>query len=202
MYCGCEPSKLDGTEHILQIANADIPEEFSWENVMPKIRNQGATQTCVCQTLTGILDYKCNEIDYTPGRCHNFSIDELYNARANKRVEGMSIKEALHYLRHTGLGGQKIESYSKINDIETLKYAILMFGPCAAGLPCYTADQTHFWRKGGKFCGGHCITFVGYTKTGFIIRNSWGTQWGNNGYVEMPYKEFGTSCFEVWCANI
>jgi hypothetical protein len=30
--------------------------------------------------------------------------------------------------------------------------------------------------------GGHAVAIVGYTRTGFIVRNSWGTGWGDNGF--------------------
>ena len=31
--------------------------------------------------------------------------------------------------------------------------------------------------------GGHCVAIVGYTADKrFIVRNSWGTGWGDNGY--------------------
>jgi C1A family cysteine protease len=38
--------------------------------------------------------------------------------------------------------------------------------------------------------GGHCVVAVGYddTKRTFIIRNSWGTDWGIKGYCMMPYE--------------
>lgn len=38
--------------------------------------------------------------------------------------------------------------------------------------------------------GGHAIVAVGYddAKKAFIIRNSWGTEWGDKGYFYMPYK--------------
>ena len=38
--------------------------------------------------------------------------------------------------------------------------------------------------------GGHCVLLVGYdnNKNVFIVRNSWGTGWGDNGYFYMPYK--------------
>ena len=35
--------------------------------------------------------------------------------------------------------------------------------------------------------GGHCMLMVGYTKTHFIIRNSWGAGWGDQGYCYMPF---------------
>ena len=31
--------------------------------------------------------------------------------------------------------------------------------------------------------GGHAVTFVGYTPDYFIIRNSWGAQWGDKGFA-------------------
>jgi hypothetical protein len=30
--------------------------------------------------------------------------------------------------------------------------------------------------------GGHAVAIVGYTRTGFIVRNSWGTGWGDKGF--------------------
>lgn len=34
---------------------------------------------------------------------------------------------------------------------------------------------------------GHAITIVGYNDKGFIIKNSWGTDWGNHGYAVLSY---------------
>ncbi|MEO7981045.1 MAG: C1 family peptidase [Sporichthyaceae bacterium] len=31
--------------------------------------------------------------------------------------------------------------------------------------------------------GGHAVALVGYTTTSFIVRNSWGTSWGDGGYA-------------------
>jgi hypothetical protein len=31
--------------------------------------------------------------------------------------------------------------------------------------------------------GGHAVALVGYTTTGFIVRNSWGAAWGDKGYA-------------------
>ncbi len=44
--------------------------------------------------------------------------------------------------------------------------------------------------------GGHAVSLVGYTKDHFIVRNSWGTAWGDQGfayalnsYAEDAFKE-------------
>jgi C1A family cysteine protease len=39
--------------------------------------------------------------------------------------------------------------------------------------------------------GGHAVALVGYTQDRFIVRNSWGTGWGDNGfaYASIPYAQ-------------
>ena len=39
--------------------------------------------------------------------------------------------------------------------------------------------------------GGHAIALVGYTHDGFIVRNSWGTDWGDEGfaYASLAYAQ-------------
>ncbi|MEG2677474.1 MAG: C1 family peptidase [Oscillospiraceae bacterium] len=55
--------------------------------------------------------------------------------------------------------------------------------------------------KTEKFLGGHALLIVGYDdeKQLFIVRNSWGVQWGAMGYGFMPY-EFVTRkiAFDAW----
>lgn len=43
--------------------------------------------------------------------------------------------------------------------------------------------------SGEKVLGGHAVDAVGYDDSSqrFIVRNSWGTGWGMNGYFTMPY---------------
>jgi C1A family cysteine protease len=44
--------------------------------------------------------------------------------------------------------------------------------------------------SGEKVAGGHCVLAVGYddAKRVFIVRNSWGADWGIKGYCLMPYE--------------
>lgn len=38
-----------------------------------------------------------------------------------------------------------------------------------------------------SYTGYHCIVIVGYDERGFLIQNSWGKYWGNNGRAVMPF---------------
>ena len=42
---------------------------------------------------------------------------------------------------------------------------------------------------GESVLGGHAVLAVGYddSQQRFIVRNSWGTGWGMQGYFTMPY---------------
>lgn len=194
---GCIQSPLDGTEHKFQERSMDLPTEFSYLGAMPPVLNQGRTYKCVCYSLCSYLDWKKNtyEADNDGGQ---FSIDELFAIREDKNAPGMTIKEALRYLRHNGLNGTKIRDYAMVSSVRQLKQALLVNGPLVGGLPVYTENRhDEFWKKGGSFLGGHCITIVGYNKTGIIIRNSWGDAWCSHGHVLMPYDGF-SEFFEVW----
>ncbi|MDD4882381.1 MAG: C1 family peptidase, partial [Gallionellaceae bacterium] len=56
-------------------------------------------------------------------------------------------------------------------------------------------------RKGRADCG-HAIAIVGYAEQGFIIQNSWGTDWGNGGFALLPYEDYMLHATDVWVAQL
>ena len=199
--CGCTPSIMDGTEYEYNIDDKiELPAAFSWKDVMPPVRNQCETSTCVCQSLTGMLDFITNSENGVANVCNNYNIWELYNTRENKACEGMTIKEALAYLKKHGLNGKHINGYAKVNSVVAACQAIVSQGPLAIGTLCYNNGMDKYWMRGGQNMGGHCVTLVGYDdeKSSFILRNSWGTSWASDGYILFPYDDFVNCCFECW----
>ena len=87
---------------------------------------------------------------------------------------------------------RKVSAYFNLQkDINQWKTWLASHGPIMAGL---SVDQT--WDnatathgnldafKPNTVRGGHAVTIVGYTSTGrIIIRNSWGTGWGDHGFA-------------------
>lgn len=202
MKLGCKPSKLDGTEQIYaKKQNLKIPEAYTYEPYMSPVLNQGSESTCVPCSISAHLNWNHNITAKTNKVDNGVNIKEIYNVRADKKAEGMTIKEALHYIYKHGVnskaGLMKIRKYAMVKSDYMLKQAILMNGPCLAALKVYNFNF-EFWNKNdGEYQGGHCISIIGWNKNGFIIRNSWGSSWGNKGYTLIPYEDF-SEMIEIW----
>jgi hypothetical protein len=70
-------------------------------------------------------------------------------------------------------------------------------GPALIAVPVYNFGE-RLWQSGdGDMLGGHAMSIVGWNEDGFIIRNSWGTDWGSNGYTIFPYIHWGMQ-WEIW----
>jgi len=55
-----------------------------------------------------------------------------------------------------------------------------------------------------NFVGNHAVTIVGYdlSSSVFIIKNSFGIDWGLNGYFYMPFEYAKKHVFESWIFDI
>ena len=198
---GYIPSVMDGSELIFGVSETPtIPDEYTYVDNLPEVLDQGSAQICVPCTVSSYLNWKENLKD---GSVKNNSVYlyEIYGSRTNAG-EGMTYKDALRFLRKTGVkfksGHMKINSYGRVMSAQLLKYALLMNGPCFSALPVYS-QRDRFWEKwvGDKLEGYHAIAIVGYNNEGFIIRNSWGKDFGDNGYTVIPYEDYD-KLMETW----
>lgn len=199
---GFKPSVLDGTEHVFgsTMLKNDLPESYSYKNYLPEVLDQGAESICVPCSVSAFLNWREN-LKTGSKKDNKINYHEIYNIRTNYG-EGMTFKEAFRYLRHHGVsskaGNLTINEYALIRSHLDLQSAIVMNGPCVGALPVYS-DRPEFWNKmpGDSFYGYHAISIVGYNADGFIIRNSWGTGFANNGYTTLKYSDFN-KLLEVW----
>jgi C1A family cysteine protease len=93
----------------------------------------------------------------------------------------------------------QVLSYHRVNrDINHFKGCLAEGFPFAFGFSVYEGFESDLVAKNGvlnlpkkdeKLIGGHAILAVGYDDKSkrFIIRNSWGNNWGQAGYFTMPY---------------
>lgn len=55
-------------------------------------------------------------------------------------------------------------------------------------------------NKGGD--GGHAFAIVGYDERGFLLQNSWGTDWGSYGYAILTYDDWLDNAMDCWVAQL
>ena len=90
-------------------------------------------------------------------------------------------------------------TYARVDQTEAAMEQCLAQGfPIVFGFAVYSSFETQAVAKTGlmpipakqeKDLGGHAVLIVGYNrvKRHFIVRNSWGPDWGDKGYFYMPY---------------
>lgn len=94
----------------------------------------------------------------------------------------------------------KISSYQSLDgqDINALKTCLAQGFPFVFGFTVYSSFESTqvattgivpLPRRKDVPQGGHAVMCVGYDddRQVFIVRNSWGTNWGDGGYFYMPY---------------
>jgi C1A family cysteine protease len=98
-------------------------------------------------------------------------------------------------IKHKAMTYYRVD-WSKLDEVKTCLAAGF---PIVFGFSVYEAFEgpdvartgvLHMPAKGEKLLGGHCVALCGYNDTTeqFLVRNSWGPDWGQNGYFWMPYE--------------
>ena len=113
---------------------------------------------------------------------------------------------------------RKVTGYQKCTNFAAVKNALAAGNPVVIGFSVYDSfegawgDIPHGQPGSGimpfpntsteTLLGGHAVCIVGYDDTmpvagkangRFIVRNSWGTSWGDAGYFYMPYDVIKTT---------
>lgn len=57
-------------------------------------------------------------------------------------------------------------------------------------------------QKASLSDGGHAFAIVGYNQDGFIVHNSWGTDWGTKGRAVLRYEDWLDHAMDCWVAQL
>jgi C1A family cysteine protease len=99
-----------------------------------------------------------------------------------------------------GLDHQIISSSRVLQTLDSLKGCLRSNQPFVVGILIYSSFESLNTARTGyvrmpnlkkeQLLGGHAVTCVGYddTKQVWIMKNSWGTKWGDNGNFYLPYN--------------
>ncbi len=93
-----------------------------------------------------------------------------------------------------------VSSYARVaQDLTQMRGCLAAGFPFVFGFTVYDSFESQQVAQTGivpmpspgeSVLGGHCVVAVGYddSERHFIIRNSWGSGWGQQGYCFMPYE--------------
>jgi C1A family cysteine protease len=197
-----------------------LPIVYSMVSALNPIRDQGMESSCVAETLSCIKEYQAAQECKFSGY---LSPQFIYNLRATYPQDGMDPVNAFAILQTIGVCPETaypygisllpntitpelrsaahdhlITSFAAISTIDQLKAALYQYGPCAIVFPVYNENSLQFWEPNGRYLlGYHCVTVVGWDQVSFLIRNSWSTHYGNAGYTNYPFSQWG-SHKELW----
>jgi C1A family cysteine protease len=106
----------------------------------------------------------------------------------------------------------KIKSYTRLNNLIQIKTALHNKQGVVLGFTVYDSFEEigddgimpmPKWNE--RKLGGHAVFCVGYSDTNqwLIVKNSWGTEFGDKGYFYMPYEyvEKGFNVSDIWTAD-
>jgi C1A family cysteine protease len=92
----------------------------------------------------------------------------------------------------------QITAYQRISTLDQMRACLADGYPVVFGFTVYEGFESEIVAQTGvlqmptfeeRVIGGHAVLAVGYDDTAqrLIVRNSWGTNWGMQGYFTMPY---------------
>ena len=113
-----------------------------------------------------------------------------------------------------GLNHLAIEYAAVKKEERIIKQTLMAGGAISFGFYVYESFMKGNWSyttglmpmpaKGEQITGGHAVTIVGWDDDieCFLIQNSWGTDWGKEGFFWMPYKFLlSANCSDFWVIN-
>jgi hypothetical protein len=209
----------DYTADAIYYKSVRLPKTLDYRKDLPPIRNQGSQGSCSAMTAAVLKEWhELKELGYNDYMSPQF----IYNLRPNKPEEGMIPRDTMKILKNVGIlpektypygskklineslikkaSNFKIFGFSRIRSLYAAKTSLISDGPLYAGFPVYSETRAKFWKQKNrrdKFLGGHAVAIVGWTENSFIVRNSWGENWGDNGYTYYPFDEWGFH-WEIW----
>lgn len=165
----------------------NLPGKYKLKDI-GEVWDQGNHGSCVSHSIAEMYNF----YQLSHGKSLDVRPDWLYHLREDKTIDGMMPSEGFKIMKSAG----DIKTFSRVPNLLSLKQSIIANGPALIAVVVRDEGRDDFWN-GSDNLGGHAISVVGYDSEGLIIKNSWGRQYGNNGFYVIPYEDF-KRVLEAW----
>jgi hypothetical protein len=180
-------------------------------------RDQGRCQSCVAFAVVGAIEANMRIACRNAAHAIALSETDLFSCGCGRCCDrGWFPDQALRHCQTVGVallsqvpyrafdvactgsmsGRQKIAGWEQLTTRESIKKALVEKGPCVYGMIIFE-DFLRYYKSGvyrhaaGRFMGNHAVLIIGYddAQNCWIIRNSWGTGWGEKGFFRVHYDD-------------
>ena len=192
---------------------------------LPPVRKQARQATSIAIALACAVEWHVRQWR----RDFIASPQFIYDQRMNRN--GMTARDAVRILMTVGVCSEssypygvhsnkddyseqvrseasqhRIQSYATHNDsVDVLKNSLREHGPALICLPMYNHGPT-MWndsKSGEPLKNGHAMAVVGYNDSGFVLRNCWGENWGDDGHTVFPYEDYERRAYSsIWTISM
>lgn len=187
-------------------------------NFITDIKNQHECGACVAFATCAVLEARARIARNDPGLNIDLSEAHLFACGCGDCCDtGWVNGKALDFARRKGIGSEKdfpygtmksrgckdidfvvkVKSYAAIETMNVRKKVIASKGPVSASMEVYEDFLSYgsgvYEHVTGSLIGYHAVCVVGYDDSDqcWIVKNSWGREWGDSGFFRIAYGQCG-----------
>lgn len=186
-------------------------------NYVSVVKDQGQCGSCVSFSVTSLME----TMYILQDSFINLSERDLFFCKGNRDCEsGWTLESATRVLKNQGAilekcckyiegfnccinsdcGNSeifKLKNYYYLNSVDQFKDWLINHGPIITRLNIYLDFYSYqegiYQKNSNNYRGAHSVMIVGFDEDEqyWIVQNSWGVNWGENGYFRIKYGESG-----------